>query len=728
MSRPRLTWIGAGLALAVLVLTIFPWPIPHPETEIDGFVPELITVNPKGFLERPGRVAVSRREVELSTERRSQPTVHVLTAEVPFTARFSVTVLGAPHRDVFPFQMKVWNPTNEVALEAWYSSDGTISAGLRTQTIWQQERTLLSYAVGGTEVWQVTRDERHVRLEVSGPKGRAAFDVDREAFPDLLRQPSLSLTLYATATGAGGSRVVIRDPLFSVPRQTRYGTTVQARWYRPAILLAVCGVVLWLGALVLSRTGPLTRHLPTRPKIRIGYAVVVIAAAAAGTLMAGWWLSRAPGHPYDMRSAKVWSETARRHGLAAIVQHPLIATERDAHGGQPYAAVNYPYPPVLSYLFWLIGKVASDRSTEQALKMVVMGIVVLGGVGIFAVSRRLGVSPLVAAVAAGGYMLNPAVLFDSAVWGQTDAVVALFLLMAASGIALKSAPLLWIGTTLAVLTKQTGGLFVLILLILGGASLGSRQMIRGLPAGLLGVFLVLTPAFLAGLHPSSLYRPLITKVLESATVGGQEGATGLVSQGAFNLWAAVATSEGAQGWGRLAFPDMVATRFGVSYFTLSLLLFALLVLVLLALILRKKPLTPGVVFLSLAVYGVGAAVFLTRMQARYLYFGVMFTALSLPWMPRKVGPAVLIVLTGTMIAAMWGVLVFTSIWHPGGLPPFEPERSWFNQAAAVSLGTDLGITIGGLLNVAAVIVLLWALTKAVHQRAPEPEGHADSTL
>lgn len=54
-------------------------------------------------------------------------------------------------------------------------------------------------------------------------------------------------------------------------------------------------------------------------------------------------------------------------------------------------------------------------------------------------------------------------------------------------------------------------------------------------------------------------------------------------------------------------------------------------------------------------YAVGAAVLLTRVQPRYLYFGVMFTAAALPWMPRVGGGAGLGVLnTVTLLVLVWG--------------------------------------------------------------------------
>lgn len=721
MKTPKvLTWLGVFVASAILALVFIPWPTPYPEIRIQEFVVDLLTVDLKGFQPRGGHVAIAQNEIELKAAPRSQPTIHVLTSEVPFTAAFSVVVRERAASDTYPFQIKVWNPSHDVAVEAWYGPDGIISAGFRSQNTWKHTRSLLRYAIGGREVWNITSDEKGVTFDVSGRGGRAIFEIRSEMFADLFRQPSLSLTMYATAPGVGRSEAIVRDPAISVPRQTRYGTTAQGVWYRVTVGLIACVALLWLVAFVKSRGGVSIGLLIARLRAPVRHVAVLIVVSAL-SLWLGWEFSRLPGHPYDVRSATVWSQVARQYGLSAIVKHPQLGTERDAHGGQPYAAMVYPYPPLLMYLFWLVGTIAPAGHTGSTLKMLVTLVTVAGGVGIFVLLRRLRVAPAVATLAAAAYMLNPAVLFDGAVWGQTDAVMACFLLLGAAGIVSNSAALLWTGAILVVLTKQTGALFAPVLLLLGGTRLGFRPMIRDLPIAIVVVFLILTPAFLAGVHPSAIYRPTITKILEFGAVGNGEVTNAVASLGAFNLWSVLAVTEGAQGWSRLAFPDLAPTYLGLSHFAWSRIVFGLLAMMLAVIVLKRNPRVAGREFLVLATYGVGMAVLLTRVHPRYMFFGLMFATAALPWMPRWLGIPTVLILTGTMLAALWGMMVFTSIWHPGLLPAFAPERSWFHRAAAAALGSDLGITIAGLLNVAALLGLLWALWLAV---GPDPASES----
>ncbi len=684
-----------------------PWPTPSPEILLRKFNPDLLTVNPRGILERSGEVSIAARELVLTAHPRSQPTVHIFTTEVPFTAAFEVSVLTRTSQDVFPFQLKIWNPRAEAAVEAWYDPTDAIMVGTRVNEQWLHVRRLGEYRTGSQQTWRVVRTPRQVLLEVVTEGKQASFEVDQESFPALLGQQQLSLTVYATATGGNASSaVVVSRPSISVPHQTQYGTTVHSPWFRPIVgILALCSlfwVVLW------TRANP--RWVSAKAGLAVHRRDLLLVLAFAGTsVLAGFWVAKIPGHPFDIRTATVYSTIAREEGLSAIIAHSLLATEGDAHGGQPYATVSYPYPPLLTYVFWGVGKIAPAGQIEHTLKSLVLLGVMAGGAVLFLLLRRLRIGSVMAAVVAGAYVANPAIVFSSAVWGQTDAFVAFFLLLGAAGVVLGSAPLLWVGTLLAALTKQTGVLFGLVLIVLGIARLNLRQLAHGFVAATMLVFLVLTPAFLSGMHPSAIYRTTAATARAFATMTNIDTVNAVISQSTFTLWSTLAAFEGAHGLERFAFPIIIPSRFVLSYFTLSRLAFGLFVLALTLVVLKWRRIGPGGVFLVIAAYAVGAVVLLTRASPRYLYFGVMFTIVALPWMSRGLGIATLAVLSGTMLVSMWGMLVFTSIWYPGLLQAFNPERSWLNETTAAILGGDAGITVGGLLNIGALLALLVAL-------------------
>lgn len=124
-------------------------------------------------------------------------------------------------------------------------------------------------------------------------------------------------------------------------------------------------------------------------------------------------------------------------------------------------------PPVLLYPFWLAGwlyqqliaPLFSPIGTNDSaillfmLRMPSFAADLLAGAFIFRMWRSMSLSFNSAAIAMGVYLLNPALIFDSAYWGQTAAVHILFMLL--SLIASDRRAYGWAGAALtaAVLTK-----------------------------------------------------------------------------------------------------------------------------------------------------------------------------------------------------------------------------------------------------------------------------------
>lgn len=710
-SMPRLDWIGTVLTVAIFGILVAPWPSQSPEVRITEFVPSMMTADPRGNLRREGQVRVTSHETLLLAAPESQPTVHWVTAEVPFDTEFSVTVLNRDPGHVFPFQAKVWNPRAEAAVEVWYGPDGAVMAGIRVGNDWRRTARVGSYNVGHAKRWRIVTSVRRVAFEVWGAGERAVFEVDKEAFPLLFEQEAFSLTVYASAPMQASSVTSVRDPIIVVPTQTKYGSTVRSSSFRLLTALLGFASIAWL---------------LTRPRLRLphsgqrvaDWAVMLILTAVS--LAVGWLISALPGHPYDVRGALLWSSIAREQGPAAIAGYSLVATAGHAYGGVPFAPVTYQYPPLLTYIFLLAGKVVPPILAERTLKMLAMLAVVGTGGIIFSLLRRLGVNLPLRTLATAAYILNPAILFDSAVWGQSDAFVALFLVVGAAGVALGSPPLLWTGTLLAALTKQTGILFGIPIVILGVARLGIRESVRGIPTAMVIAFLTLVPLFLWGMHPSAVYRPILAVTRGFAVDGANVNA--VVSHGAFTLWSGIAILEGARGWERLALPDADSNLLGISYFALSRFAFGFFTGFLALVIFRKSKRSPESILLAMAAYGAGVVLLITRVSPRYTYFGLMFAAASLPWISPWLWVATLIALTSTMLVSMWGVLASVSVWYPGVLPAFDPERFWLNSVMASAIGSDTGITIGSILNTAALLGLFAALWMRGREGAARASG------
>lgn len=127
-----------------------------------------------------------------------------------------------------------------------------------------------------------------------------------------------------------------------------------------------------------------------------------------GTLarITGLW---SPGHGGDVFAFVTWAEDAARHGLGGYY----------AGGGESN------YPPML-YLLWPLGlALDSGAGLEIAIRALSIPFDLVLGVLLFAMTRSETGRDRDGLLAAGFYLLNPAVLMCGPIWGQVDGMAAL---------------------------------------------------------------------------------------------------------------------------------------------------------------------------------------------------------------------------------------------------------------------------------------------------------------
>jgi Gpi18-like mannosyltransferase len=216
-------------------------------------------------------------------------------------------------------------------------------------------------------------------------------------------------------------------------------------------------------------------------------------------------------------------------GLAAAVRLALDAGrgypgDVDAYLAQTWKMVHYGIhsayltfngvppsdnPPVLLYPFWLLGWlyqhlispsfpptwVSDPKLLRFVLRLPSLGADLIIGALIFRVLQRKSLGFNASLTAAGAYLFSPAVIFDSAYWGQTAAVHALFMLMAL--IATDRRVYLWAGAALAaaVLTKPQALAIAPLVFIL---ALREQGWWRIGVAGSLTALLIVAPFLVAG--------------------------------------------------------------------------------------------------------------------------------------------------------------------------------------------------------------------------------------
>jgi hypothetical protein len=397
-------------------------------------------------------------------------------------------------------------------------------------------------------------------------------------------------------------------------------------WFGLAVLVGGWGVV-WL----------LRRLYPLQTRTLRVLGLVALAAFAVRLPLA-----LTPGFVTDVQDYVVWSYKLAHYGL-----------------GSAYAVVGglwvADYPPVLLYVFQGLGIVyqklfAPDflypvTAGDPALRAVtsnaailadpihrtllrmpaILADLVAGGV-IFAVLRKslsTGKSLLIAA----SYWFNPAVIYNSAFYGQTDAVHSLLVLLAFALVETTRAGWGFFALGVAGLTKPQSLVFGPLLLLRAFQRRRSRGLSLAAIGGALGIALAAAPVIAAGALPGLV-----------AHLGGTVGHHPLVSANAHNLW-----------WflmhGNTWVEDTLAPFAGLSYRTAGLLLLA----VAYALVLVGAWRRPGRDVWPLAAY-VGFAFYMlpTEMHENYGFAMLALLAVAIAKDRRLVG--VYVVLTLTMLA------------------------------------------------------------------------------
>jgi len=269
----------------------------------------------------------------------------------------------------------------------------------------------------------------------------------------------------------------------------------QACWWLQTITFAVLLVTSLIWAIARLVSGSLLRE-----QILALVVVFIIAALIHIPLDVG------SGYEGDIASYGKQGDVATYIALAwKTVGHGIHSAYLQVNGSPPSDN-----PPVLLYPFWFLGwmyeqlfsplfgrtQVSYPDMLRFMLRLPGLAADLFAGAFIFRTLRqRQSVSFNSALFAASVYLLNPAVIFDSAYWGQTQAIHMLFMLLSLGAIHGRAYG--WAGGTLAaaILTKpQALAIAPLVLLL----TVRERGTLRLLIGSAVATLMITAPFILAG--------------------------------------------------------------------------------------------------------------------------------------------------------------------------------------------------------------------------------------
>ncbi|PYL55086.1 MAG: hypothetical protein DMF29_04275 [Verrucomicrobia bacterium] len=337
---------------------------------------------------------------------------------------------------------------------------------------------------------------------------------------------------------------------------------LQAAWWLQSLTfgLLLIAALLWLIARIVS--GSLTRDQA------LGVLILFIFAAVVRIL-----LDLGRGYEGDIASYGKQGDIATYIALAwKTVSYGIHSAYLQVNGSPPSDN-----PPLLLYPFWFFGwlyeqlisplfgrtRLGDPDMLRFMLRLPGLAADLLAGALIFRILRqRCSISFNAALLATGAYLFNPALIFDSAYWGQTAAVHALFMLL--SVIATDRRRYDWAGAALAaaILTKPQAIAIAPLILILAIRERGSLRLVAGASVT---TVLITAPFILAGSGASVVEEYARTTQYHP-----------FVAPNAHNLWWFVTGGQGWQSDTNLLGPVSFRSA-GVLIFTAATLLSLILV-------------------------------------------------------------------------------------------------------------------------------------------------------
>ena len=393
-------------------------------------------------------------------------------------------------------------------------------------------------------------------------------------------------------------------------------------------------------------SGPIATPIPSRSgrfawlpaDVPGGLGLLIVAGTLAR--IAGLW---GPGHGGDLTAFITWAEDAARHGLGAYY----------ANGGDAN------YPPML-YLLWPLGVVFDGAELSFAIRLLSIPFDLALGVLLFDVVTQATGRGRDGLLAAGFYVLNPAVLMSGPIWGQVDGMGALP--MVASIVAVAQGRVVPAGSlaVIAGLVKPQFGIAAFVLAGLALFWLRSRQgasRVAVLAVSALGTFLIVLAPL--GLGPID-YLELMGETFSRYPY---------ISQFGFNPWGMVfgfGDLDGQWAW--------LGTLLAIAGIAGSLWL------------LRRRRDLIGLLGVSVLI---GLVIYFlpTRVHERYLFGALAFLAPLAAIRPRLRWPFV------ALSAAVFVTVSYVAVTSPYGIlpgPKLDELPDW-----AISIASAVVTAIGG---------------------------------
>lgn len=335
------------------------------------------------------------------------------------------------------------------------------------------------------------------------------------------------------------------------------------------------------------------------------------------------YLVNAAGYASDLNWFRGWSMTMAEKGFSGV----YIYTQ----GG-----VTTDYPPVYLSILGILGQINNNylhwdyygAQFTSLLKFMNACFDIVCGIVILLICQQLKIRKRSQLAVVAIWLFNPVVLMSSAVWGQMDNILLLFLLLAILMALKKQAFFIGLYLSFAILTKAQAIIFLPIFAVFLWKKYKLTFTLKAILSGVITTFILTIPVIASG---------RLTQLIEVYTTAA--GRYPYLTLNAYNIW-----WLGADPKNFSALTDSVEILPGVTAKLLGLVLFGLFYLLTVYFLHRKA--TVNSFITSLCLVSMMFYLLPTQMHERYMYvfFGLF---LLISQIPKKVW-SIYFVLSGSI--------------------------------------------------------------------------------
>ncbi len=699
--------LAITILAAVLLVTLYPWNSPVYDAQLSGFDKTYLYIDPQGTGASQGNVTVSQNRLTITSTPGSAPLVDVASSELSYTAQFDLTIASDSPTSI-PMRLAVLFPQARENVTVDFNGSNRSIEGYVVQrgSITHYNSNLLG-TYSPNQAIHVTVSITRGR-DITITQGNRFFNASYTA--GIREAPTLLTTdrrvLMVEAVGNQGSTAAnLENLLIRIPHDEFFAPTSND----PALPIAYFSATVLVIAGFRQQFRKVPRLLARAvSKLRDVPRLVWILVLVSLTIQLA--VTPLGNHPHDIFSEKIWIYTMMTSGLASLYFRPLVTVVAQAFGGVPNQHAVFPYPPLLGYFYYVAGWPlellgifsVQNFAFELAAKMINILGNLASGLLVYLVAGQLAMSKRKSTLAAAAYLMNPALVFDAAIWGETDSILIMFLIASVLFLFLKRPSLVWTSLALAFLTKQTAAVPALAIGALSFRQCGFPANLRGLAIGLSAAFLAVGPYVLVGFSPFVMFSQTILRLSQFATGSITFPTSTPISNDAYSLLPLISPLSGLSGRSRMWSPDVsLVPGLGVSYSLLGRVLFAAAALPTAYLGLQKTSLErKDLNLLFVALLTLSSDFFPTRISGRYFLIPL---ALLIPMAfasARREFRISVWTLTGTTFVSMfyliagWSVFAKGSPLSPGFLALAPFSTNLFDWALDVAVLANLLVFLG----------------------------------